>query len=65
MNIVVVMVFASLMLVAGSLLLLAYSVRHADYEHADRLSLLPIEGDEPAAAATTPSQELARGLNSR
>lgn len=46
MNVVVLQVFVSLMLVVGSLLLLAYSVKHADHEHADRLSLLPIEDDE-------------------
>lgn len=46
MSIIVVQVFVSLVLVAGGLVLLAYSVRSADYEHADRLSLLPMEEDE-------------------
>jgi uncharacterized membrane protein len=46
MHVVLIQVFASLMLVGGSLVLLAYSVRHADYEHADRLALLPMERDE-------------------
>lgn len=46
MSIIVLQVFVSLMLVVGSLVLLAYSVRHADYEHSDRLSLLPMEDDE-------------------
>lgn len=46
MNVLVLQVFVSLMLVVGSLLLLAYSVKHADHEHADRLSLLPIEDDD-------------------
>lgn len=53
MNVVVLQVFVSLMLVVGSLLLLAYSLKHADHEHADRLSLLPMEDEEraePAAA---------------
>jgi len=45
-NVLVLQVFVSLMLVVGSLLLLAYSVKHADHEHADRLSLLPIEDDD-------------------
>lgn len=47
MNVIVLQVFVSLMLVLGAVLLLAYSVRHSDHEHADRLSLLPLEQDEP------------------
>jgi hypothetical protein len=46
MSIIVLQVFVSLMLVVGSLVLLAYSVRHADYEHSDRLSLMPMEDDD-------------------
>lgn len=49
MNALVLQVFVSLMLVAGGLLLFIYSVRHGDHEHADRLSLLPIEDDEAPA----------------
>lgn len=60
MSIIVLQVFVSLMLVAGSILLLAYSVRHADYEHSDRLSLLPMEDDDgkrksEASAGSTPA----------
>jgi hypothetical protein len=40
-------VFVSLMLVAGSILLFAFSMRHRDHEHADRLSLLPMADDDP------------------
>jgi hypothetical protein len=47
-NIVVLQVFVSLMLVAGSLVLFAYSVRQRDHEHADRLSLAPLEDDAPS-----------------
>ena len=43
MEIVILQVFVSLMLVAVSLLLFAYSVRRRDYEHADRLALFPLE----------------------
>ena len=50
MNVLVLQVFVSLMLVLGSLVLLAYSVKHADHEHADRLALLPIEDDEKPGA---------------
>jgi len=45
MNVIVLQVFVSLMLVAGAVLLFAFSVRHRDYEHADRLSLFPLEDD--------------------
>lgn len=54
MNVIVLQVFVSLMLVVGSLLLLAYSVKHADHEHADRLSLLPMEEDEKASQESPP-----------
>jgi hypothetical protein len=54
MSIIVLQVFVSLMLVGGSLVLLAYSVRHADYEHSDRLSLLPMEDEEEASRRNAP-----------
>lgn len=47
MNVLILLVFVSLVLVAGALLLLAWSLKQSDHEHADRLSLLPMEGDEP------------------
>jgi hypothetical protein len=60
----VLQVFVSLMLVAGALVLFAYSVRHRDHEHADRLSLFPLEDDAPrpvtppaAPSPTVPHQE--------
>jgi hypothetical protein len=46
-NVVVLQVFVSLMLVAGSLVLFVHSVRQRDHEHADRLSLAPLEEDLP------------------
>lgn len=55
MNVVVLQVFVSLMLVAGSLVLFAYSVRHRDHEHAERLSLLPLQ-DELAAHTADPAE---------
>ena len=45
MEVLVLQVFVSLMLVAGSVLLFAYSMRQRDHEHADRLSLLPMADD--------------------
>ncbi len=48
MEIVIVQLLVSLGLVAGAVLLFAVSVKHADSEHADRLSLLPLESDDAA-----------------
>ncbi len=53
MIVIVLQVFVSLMLVVGSVLLYAFSVRHRDYEHADRLALFPLEDDD----ARTPRAE--------
>lgn len=59
MNVVPLQVFVGLMLVAGALVLLAYSVRQSDHEHADRLSLLPMEDDAKPAppAADAPAKD--------
>jgi hypothetical protein len=56
MNVLVLQVFVSLMLVVSSVLLFAYSVRHRDHEHADRLSLFPLE-DDGAPQASASSEE--------
>jgi hypothetical protein len=42
-DVVILQVFVSLMLVVGSLLLFAFTCRQRDFEHADRLALLPLE----------------------
>ena len=56
MSVVVLQVFVSLMLVASSVLLFLVSVRQRDHEHADRLSLIPLEDEQPAASsASSPS----------
>ena len=47
MEVLILQVFVSLVLVAGSILLFATSMRHRDHEHADRLSLLPMADDDP------------------
>ncbi|MFN7131428.1 MAG: hypothetical protein ACK4N5_05055, partial [Myxococcales bacterium] len=44
-------VFVSLMLVVSSLVLFAFSVRQRDHEHAERLSLFPLEDDASADSA--------------
>jgi hypothetical protein len=55
MSVVILQVFVSLMLVASSVLLFLVSVRQRDHEHADRLSLFPLEDDHPASSAASPS----------
>jgi hypothetical protein len=55
MTLVTLQVFVSLMLVAGAVVLFVYSVKHKDHEHADRLSLAPLETDAaPPKAAPLP-----------
>lgn len=47
MNVLVLQLFVSLALVAFSVGLLVISLRQRDHEHADRLSLSPLEEDAP------------------
>ena len=56
MNVILLQVFVSLMLVAGSVLLFAVSIRDGDHEHADRLSLLPLEDDSAVAPQASEPQ---------
>ena len=42
-------VFVSLLLVLGSVLLFLFTARQRDFEHADRLALLPIVSDEESS----------------
>ncbi len=46
MEIVTLQVFVSLFLVVGSVLLFAFTCRQRDFDHADRLALLPLEKDQ-------------------
>ncbi len=46
MNVVVLQIFVSLVLVASSLVLFVVSVRQKDFDHAERLSLTPLEADD-------------------
>jgi hypothetical protein len=54
MEVVILQVIVSLGLVVGSVVLFALSVKGRDYEHADRLALMPLESDEarPEPAAS-------------
>ncbi len=55
MNVLGLQVFVSLMLVLGAVAALVYSVRLADHEHADRLSLLPLDDDARKFCAPIPA----------
>lgn len=47
MQVLIITVFASLVLVVGAVLFLASRARQGDFEHGDRLSLLPLQSDDP------------------
>ena len=71
MSVLVVLVFASIVLVAGGLLLFAFAMKQRDFEHADRLSILPLV-DPPStvlaarpARAGEPHRTLAAGPDAR
>ena len=46
MEILIMQVFVSLLLGAGSVLLFLFTAKQRDFEHADRLALLPIDSEE-------------------
>ncbi len=50
MDILIVTVFVSLILVAAGLVLFINRLREGDFEHGDRLSLLPLQDDERSEA---------------
>lgn len=54
MSIVALQVFVSLVLVAGAIVLFLHTVRQRDFEHADRLSLAPLEKDPIASSGKEP-----------
>lgn len=45
MEILSLQIFVSLVLVGGSVLLFAFSWRQRDFEHSDRLALLPLDDE--------------------
>lgn len=55
MEVLILQVFVSLVLVTSSIVLFAFSARRRDYEHADRLALLPIAEDDAAPSSPTAS----------
>jgi hypothetical protein len=46
MEVLVLQIFVSLMLVGGSILLYAFTCRQRDFDHAERLALLPTQSDD-------------------
>jgi len=54
-EVVTLQVFVSLMLVLGSVLLFAFTCNQRDFEHADRLALLPLEDRAECRLAGPPS----------
>lgn len=56
MSIVPVLLFCSLLLVVGSIVLFVWSAKQGDCHEADRLCLLPLEDDTTSSpAGTSPS----------
>ncbi|HEB53962.1 MAG TPA: cytochrome oxidase [bacterium] len=51
MNIVPVLLFCSLVLVVGALLLFVFSAKQGDCHESDRLCLMPLEDDAEARPA--------------
>ncbi len=58
MDILIVLILISLALLVGAIVLLLRSIGAGDYEHADRLSLLPLEGDDDTRARDPRAQRL-------
>jgi hypothetical protein len=56
-EVVTLQVFVSLVLVAGSILLFAFTCRQRDFDHADRLALLPLENDRVDGKASRPKPQ--------
>lgn len=54
MSVIVVQVFVSLMLVAGSIVMFVFSARQKDFEQADRLTLAPLEPDSGRPPVVSP-----------
>jgi len=55
MSILILQIFISLVLVAGAVVLFVYTIRSRTLEHADRLSLAPLEDDGAKPAEENPA----------
>lgn len=47
MEVLILLIFVSLVLVTGAIGFFAWGLRNRAYDHADRLTLLPLEDDSP------------------
>ncbi len=54
MDIVIFLVFVSLTLVAGALVFFVSRLQSGDFDHAARLSLLPLQDDDGASLESAP-----------
>ena len=59
MDVLIVALFVSLMLVIAGLVLFILRMRAGDFEHGDRLSLLPLQDDETADSSDDESSTVA------
>jgi hypothetical protein len=64
-TVVVMQVFVSLLLVAGSLVLFLHSVRQRDFDHADRLALAPLEEDGAGPTPPTTKSDPTKKVETR
>ena len=67
MDVVILLVFISLVLVGGGLLFFVYRLRECDFEHGDRLALSPladdeVDGSEPSGDGTSETLLVSKGL---
>lgn len=58
MDVVILLIFVSLVLVVAGLVFFTYRLRAGDFDHGERLALAPLEEDEEVveAAAEKPQQ---------
>ncbi len=52
MDVVILLVFVSLVLVVGALLFFISRLKDGDFEHGERLSLLPLDEEETSGVST-------------
>ena len=57
MEVLILQVFVTLMLGLGAVLLYAFTCRQRDFDHADRLALLPIEEEANLRGPTQDKEE--------
>lgn len=57
MSVIALQVFVSLMLVTAAVVLFVWTVRSRTLEHADRLSLAPLEDERPDDSTQHPGEK--------